>query len=117
MESNDAISAFAALAQETRLAVFRALVRAEPAGIAAGDLARDLGVPANTMSAHLSVLARAGLVSSRRDSRSIIYRAEITRLREVIVFLAADCCGGNADLCAPLVADLMPCCDEERFHA
>ncbi len=114
MESSDAIAAFAALAQETRLAVFRALVRAAPGGIAAGDLARDLGVPANTMSAHLAVLARAGLVSSRRDSRSIIYRAEIPRLRELTLFLAADCCGGNADLCAPLVADLMPCCDEER---
>ncbi|HQT65152.1 MAG: ArsR family transcriptional regulator [Acidocella sp. 20-57-95] len=114
MESLDAIAVLAALAQETRLEVFRSLVRAEPDGVAAGDLARALNVPANTMSTHLAVLTRAGLVSSRRDRRSIIYRADMSKLRALTLFLAADCCGGNADLCAPLVADLIPCCAEER---
>lgn len=110
MESNDAILVFSALAQETRLKVFRLLVVAEPAGMAAGDVARELDVPANTMSAHLSVLAQAGLVNSRRESRSIIYRADVSRLREVTLFLVADCCGGDARACAPLLADLIPCC-------
>lgn len=110
MESNNAILAFSALAQETRLSVFRLLVGAEPAGMAAGDLARGLEVPANTMSAHLSVLAQAGLVMSRRESRSIIYRADLGRLRELTLFLVADCCGGNAQICAPVLVDLIPCC-------
>jgi DNA-binding transcriptional ArsR family regulator len=110
MESFDAIPAFAALAQETRLAVFRRLVTAEPTGLPAGDLARFLAIPANTMSAHLAILTRAGLITARRDSRSIIYRADVNRLRALTLFLIADCCGGNAEICAPLLSDLIPCC-------
>ena len=72
MESEDAILALAALAQSTRLEVFRLLVKQEPHGLAAGDIARALAVPQNTMSAHLSVLSRAGLVSAQRQSRSIV---------------------------------------------
>ncbi len=102
MEPSDAISAFAALAQDTRLEVFRALVRAEPNGVAAGELARALNVPANTMSAHLAVLARAGLVSSRRDSRSVIYRADIAQLGDLLSFMVLDCCDRNPALCAAL---------------
>jgi len=110
MESDDAILALGALAQSTRLDVFRLLVRHEPAGLAAGALARALAVPHNTLSTHLAILTRAGLVASRRESRSIIYRASLDRLREVTLFLAADCCGAKPELCAPLVADLIPCC-------
>ncbi len=62
------------------------------------------------MSAHLAILAHAGLIVGERHSRSILYRADINRFREVALFLIKDCCGGRADLCAPLIADLTPCC-------
>lgn len=110
MESTEAVLSLAALAQPTRLAAFRLLVKHEPAGLLAGDLARELGVPHNTLSAHLSVLARAGLVSSERQGRSITYRADIEALRALMVYLARDCCGGRAELCAPLIAELKVCC-------
>ena len=110
MDDTEAIAAFAALAQPTRLAAFRHLVVAEPEGIAAGELARLCGVPQNTMSAHLAVLARAGLVSGERQSRSIIYRADFSRVRTLTAHLLTDCCGGRAEVCAPLVADLTPSC-------
>jgi ArsR family transcriptional regulator len=110
MEDRLAITALGALAQGTRLGVFRLLVRHEPAGLAAGEIARQLDVPQNTMSAHLGILARAGLVRSQRHSRSIIYRADLDGLRALTLFLVKDCCAGNAQLCAPLVAELTPCC-------
>lgn len=110
MDSDSAITALGALAQGTRLDVFRLLVRHAPIGLAAGEIARQLDVPQNTMSAHLGILARAGLVRSERQSRSIIYRADLDGLRALTLFLIKDCCGGNADLCAPLVAELTPCC-------
>lgn len=110
MESESAITALGALAQGTRLDVFRLLVRHEPAGLAAGEVARRLDVPQNTMSAHLGVLARAGLVRSERRSRSINYRADLDGLRALMLFLVNDCCAGSAELCAPLVAELTPCC-------
>jgi DNA-binding transcriptional ArsR family regulator len=85
-------------------------VEKEPEGVPAGELARRVGVPQNTMSAHLSILANAGLVIGERQSRSIIYRADLQRFRELMLYLLQDCCGGNASLCAPLIADLTPCC-------
>lgn len=111
MESESAILALAALAQPTRLEVFRLLVRHEPEGRPAGAIAEAVGVPANTLASHLAVLARAGLVTSERRSRSIIYRADLEGLRAVVLFLLKDCCGGRADICAPLLAELAPCCD------
>jgi ArsR family transcriptional regulator len=110
MDAIEAIAALAALAQTTRLDTFRLLVQREPEGVPAGELARLMAVPQNTMSAHLSILARAGLVSGERQSRSIIYRANLARFREVTLFLLKDCCGGRSDVCAPLIADLSPCC-------
>lgn len=110
MDNTKAITALAALAQSTRLDVFRLLVKHEPHGLPAGELAQAIDVPQNTMSAHLATLFRAGLVTNERQSRSIIYRANLDALRELTVFLVKDCCGGNADLCAPLIADLTPCC-------
>lgn len=110
MDADSAIAALAALAQATRLDTFRLLVRAEPDGVAAGEIARLLEVPQNTMSAHLAILARAGLVRSDRRSRSIIYRADVGSLRALMSFLAKDCCAGSSELCAPLVAELTPCC-------
>ncbi|MGA2794089.1 MAG: metalloregulator ArsR/SmtB family transcription factor [Roseiarcus sp.] len=110
MENLQAIAALSALAQATRLDTFRLLVARERDGVPAGELARLIEVPQNTMSAHLAILARAGLIVGRRHSRSIIYRADLARFREVALFLIKDCCGGRADLCAPLIADLTPCC-------
>ena len=110
MDSIAAIAALAALAQHTRLETFRLLVRHEPHGVAAGELARLLAIPQNTMSAHLAILTRAGLVRGERASRSIIYRAELEQLRELTLFLLKDCCGGNSALCAPLIEELAACC-------
>ena len=110
MESEDAILALAALAQSTRLDVFRLLVKHEPDGLAAGDIAKALAVPQNTMSSHLSILSRAGLVSAQRFSRSIVYRADLARLQAVMLFVLRDCCDGRPEICAPLVEKLTPCC-------
>jgi DNA-binding transcriptional ArsR family regulator len=110
MKNSKAIDALAALAQTTRLDTFRLLVKHEPEGIPAGELARRVGVPQNTMSAHLAILARAGLIEGERQSRTILYRAKISALQELTLFLIQDCCGGRADLCAPLVAGLPSYC-------
>ncbi len=110
MESENAILALAALAQSTRLDVFRLLVKQEPKGLAAGDIARALAVPQNTMSSHLSILSRAGLVSAQRFSRSIVYRADLAHLQAGMLFLARDCGDGRPEICAPLIEDLTPCC-------
>ncbi len=120
MESEDAILGLAALAQATRLDVFRLLVKHEPEGLAAGDVARALAVPQNTMSSHLAVLARAGLVTAQRHSRSIVYRADLTRFRAVMLFMLRDCCDGRPEICAPLIEDLTPCrppVKKKRAHA
>lgn len=111
MELNDAVGALSALAQESRLKVFRLLVRAGPSGLAAGDIAKKLHVPRNTMSAHLAILARARLVASRKQGRSVIYAVDIEGTREMLSFLIEDCCRGKPHLCAPLIeATLAECC-------
>jgi ArsR family transcriptional regulator, arsenate/arsenite/antimonite-responsive transcriptional repressor len=114
MKSEEAIAALAALAQGTRLETFRLLVKHEPAGVAAGELARLIDVPQNTMSAHLAILSRAGLVIGERHSRTIIYRANIEGFRELTLFMIQDCCGGRAELCAPLIESLQPCCPPKK---
>jgi DNA-binding transcriptional ArsR family regulator len=110
MESAATILALAALAQATRLATFRLLVKHEPDGVPATEIARHLGVPHNTMSSHLNILSRAGLVRSERRSRSIIYRADLDRFRQVMTYLLQDCCNGHPEVCIPLVDMLTPCC-------
>jgi ArsR family transcriptional regulator len=110
MEPEQTVLALAALAQPTRLETFRLLVRHEPDGLAAGAIADELAVPHNTLSAHLSVLSRAGLVTSRRSSRSIVYRADLQAFQKVALFLLQDCCGGRPEVCAPLIDSLTPCC-------
>lgn len=114
MDSDNAILAFTALAQATRLDVFRLLVAEEPKGLPAGEVARRLGVPHNTMSSHLGILSRAGLVRAERQSRQIIYRARLDSIRALAGFLVKDCCDSRPDLCAPLIADLPPCCPEKE---
>jgi ArsR family transcriptional regulator len=110
MEASHAIDAFGALSQPTRLDAFRLIVAREPHGLPAGEVARLLDVPQNTMSSHLAVLARAGLISAERHGRSIVYRAEIDRVRDLASYLVTDCCGGRPELCQPLVAEFTPCC-------
>jgi ArsR family transcriptional regulator, arsenate/arsenite/antimonite-responsive transcriptional repressor len=110
MESEEALLALAALAQPTRLEAFRLLVRHEPKGLAAGKIARALAVPQNTMSSHLAVLLRASLISAQRFSRLIIYRAELSHLRSVVLFMLRDCCDGRPEICGPLIEALTPCC-------
>lgn len=104
-----ALAAFAALGQITRLETFRCLVRKEPEGVPAGELARLMSVPQNTMSAHLAVLARAGLIRGERQSRTILYRADLDRFGELMAFLLEECCGGRPDICAPLLSQLTMC--------
>jgi DNA-binding transcriptional ArsR family regulator len=102
MESVVAIKRLSALAQDSRLRVFRLLVRAGPDGVAAGEIARGLGVTPNTLSAQLNVLSNAGLVTSRRDGRSIIYVADYEAMGDLLVYLTEDCCQGRPEVCAPL---------------
>jgi len=101
--------AFAALAQQTRLAVFRLLIRQGPEGLPAGEIARRLGVPQNnTLSTHLSVLARGNLVRARRQGRNIIYAADLEGVQQIILFLTRDCCHGQPEKCEALVETLLP---------
>jgi DNA-binding transcriptional ArsR family regulator len=104
MESLTAIKRLSALAQDSRLAVFRLLVKAGPNGIAAGEIARSLGITPNTLSAQLTVLGNAGLVASRREGRSIIYVADYDSMSELLVYLMEDCCQGRPEVCGPLAA-------------
>jgi ArsR family transcriptional regulator, arsenate/arsenite/antimonite-responsive transcriptional repressor len=114
MDNDRTLLALAALAQGTRLDTFKLLVGHEPVGLPAGEVARELAVPHNTMSSHLAILARAGLVTGERHSRSVVYRANLDRLRDMTLYLLKDCCGGREELCAPLVAELTaPCCGPE----
>jgi ArsR family transcriptional regulator, arsenate/arsenite/antimonite-responsive transcriptional repressor len=114
METESTILALAALAQSTRLDVFRLLIKHQPEGLAAGEIAKTLAVPQNTMSAHLAVLSRAGLVTARRISRSIVYRADLARFQAVMLFMLSDCCDGRPEICAPLIESLTPCCPPKR---
>ena len=116
MESNQAIDVFAALSQATRLDAFRLVMAHEPQGLPAGEIARHLDVPQNTMSTHLAILTRAGLIEPERQGRSIVYRAVIERVREITNFLVQDCCGGRPELCDPLIADITPCCSPKEAH-
>jgi DNA-binding transcriptional ArsR family regulator len=103
MDAPVATAVLAALGNARRLQVFRLLVRAGPTGVAAGEIARRLDVLQNTLSSSLSVLSHAGLVTSRREGRSIIYSAAYPRLGELVDFLVRDCCAEHARLCGPLV--------------
>ncbi|MBN9499677.1 MAG: transcriptional regulator [Afipia sp. 62-7] len=110
MKNDQAVEVLAALAQPTRMRAFQTLVNCEPAGVSAGDLARMLDVPQNTLSSHLSILSRAGLVTAERQSRSIIYRADLETFQAVALFLLQDCCRGRPEFCAPLIESLESCC-------
>ena len=100
-----AISALAALAQPTRLAIFRLLIKHEPIGITAGVIADTVGAPHNTLSSHLAILVRAGLLRSARDGRTIIYRSDVDGMQSLLAFLINDCCNGHPELCGLLGID------------
>lgn len=106
MEKNNALAAFAALAQETRLDVLRLLMQAGPAGLQPGEIGQVLGVRQNTLSNNLAVLANAGLVSRRREGRGIRYFASVETMRAVLGYLMEDCCGGRPEVCGGLEAVL-----------
>ena len=113
MDILKALSAFSALSQKTRLETFKLLVRATPERIAAGDLARTLDVPQNTMSSHLTILVNAGLLNSVREGRSILYSADLDGTRALVSFLVEECCQGRPDECELVLNAILPgCCND-----
>ena len=103
MDKTKAIAALSALGQDTRLEVFRLLVRAGPDGLPAGEIGTRLGAVQNTMSAHLKVLDHAGLVRAERDGRMIRYVVDMTGFRDLLAYLMEDCCNGAPELCQPVI--------------
>jgi DNA-binding transcriptional ArsR family regulator len=110
MNKERALTAFAALSQETRLDVFRLLIKAGSEGIIAGDIGVHLGIRQNTMSANLSVLSHAGLIHSVREGRSIRYFSNINGVKGLLKFLLEDCCGGRPELCQPVIEKIACFC-------
>ena len=101
---------FSALSQQTRLDVFRLLVKAGEEGMSAGDIGASLGVRQNTMSANLSILTQSGLIRNERQGRSIRYFLNMDGLRGLLAFLMKDCCGGSAEACQPIIDELSYAC-------
>jgi DNA-binding transcriptional ArsR family regulator len=110
MDKNKVLSAFAALSQETRLDVFRLLVKAGEHGMLSGEIGERLDVRQNTMSANLTVLLHAGLVRNRREGRSIRYFADFDGIQGLLAFLMEDCCGGRPELCRPVIDEIAAAC-------
>src|SRR5258708_2533083 len=108
MNESQALRGFAALSQETRLAIGRRVVRAGPDGLAAGAVAEAVDASPSNVSFHLKDLEHAGLITARRESRSIIYAADYDTLRGLIAFLMKDCCAGRPEICAPAAAACAP---------
>lgn len=108
MDKQAAMQALAALGQETRLDIFRLLVRAGGEGVPAGAVAERLQAVQNTTSAHLKVLAQSGLIRARREGRSVHYAADMTGFRDLLAFLMEDCCNGSPELCRPVI-DAVTC--------
>src|SRR5271167_1008726 len=104
MENSDAVAALAALAQDNRLDTYRLLVQAGPDGMPAGEVAAALGLPPNTLTFHFDRLRQAGLVTVRREGRSMIYAARFDTMKELLGFLTENCCGGAPEKCAPAAA-------------
>ena len=113
MDINEAVDAFNGLAQESRLKVFRLLLQVGSDGMAAGDIAKAVGVPKNTMSSHLAVLARANLAQARKEGRSMIYAVDLEGTQALLSFLIEDCCQGDPSDCGPLIeTTLATCCSD-----
>ena len=112
-----AVDALGALAHETRLSVFRALVKAGAQGMVAGAIAEHCCVPPSTMSHHLATLERAGLVHSERESRLIHYRADFAGMRRLLTFLMQDCCQGAPEMCGDLLVGDLDCLADQPAKA
>ncbi len=109
METKDAVIALSALAQASRLAVFRTLVQAGPAGLPAGKVSELTGIPPSSLSFHLKELSHAGLAVARQDGRFVIYTAQFDAMNDLVVYLTENCCGGNP--CTPVCS---PVCSTEK---
>ncbi|WOR16138.1 metalloregulator ArsR/SmtB family transcription factor [Hyphomonas sp. FCG-A18] len=103
MELTDSVARFSALANESRLAVFRFLIRCGHDGCAAGEISRQLGIGATTLSAQLSILTQANLITRRREGRSLIYLARMEAVSEMVLYLMEDCCEGRPEICEPIL--------------
>jgi DNA-binding transcriptional ArsR family regulator len=110
MEADDAVAALSALAHPGRLAIFRLLVRAGKGGLPAGEIAHQTGSKANTLSSNLAILTHAGLASSRREGRSIIYMADFEAMSGLLTFLMEDCCAGEPAICGPVSESVRRAC-------
>lgn len=110
METKAAVTALSALAQESRLAMFRLLVVAGPEGVPAGEIGAELSIPPATLSFHLKELTHAGLIESRREGRSIHYSLCVSAMQELLEFLVKDCCKGRPELCGAAITTA--CCEK-----
>lgn len=113
MDERQALDAFGALSQETRLRIVRLLVQAGPEGMAAGAIGETVGASSSNASFHLAHLERAGLIRSRREARSIIYSSNVDGLTGLLLFLMEDCCRGSRQICAPALESLQTACECE----
>ena len=109
MDTSQAIDAFSALAHETRLTVFRLLIKEGDQGLSAGIIAQQLKVQPSTLTAHLHILRRSGLIQSTRQKQKILYSADISGTRDLLRFLTQECCGGNPEICAELSTSVKIC--------
>ena len=115
MKTKEAVIALAALAQETRLSIFRLLVKAGPKGVTAGRIGEELNVPAPTLSFHLKELSHAGLVTSRQEGRFIYYSVDFAYMATVMAFLTENCCEGMPKACLSIIqAAVSECCPPNR---
>lgn len=110
MDKLDALNCFSALSQQTRLDVFRLLVKAGAQGLLSGEIGEKLDVRQNTMSANLAVLLNSGLVRNERQGRTIRYYADFDAMRGLLGFLMEDCCGGRSELCQPVIDEIICAC-------
>ncbi len=103
MDQDTAIEAFAALAQSSRMSIFRLLIRQGPEGMQVGEISKKLGIVASTLSGHLAVLRRSGLLKSTRNQREIYYAANLTVVNDLVRFLISDCCNGQVANCSEIL--------------
>lgn len=107
MDKYESLAAFSALSNAPRLDAFRLLIKAGEAGLPSGEIAERLGAKQNSTSTNLAILQSAGLISSERDGRSVLYRANMVGVRGLLAFLMEDCCGGAPELCGAVLAEII----------
>ena len=110
MDKKDALLAFSALSQETRMDIFRLLVKSGSTGMLSGAISKALDARQNTVSTNLAILLTAGLIRNQREGRSVRYYADFEGIRGLLAFLMEDCCGGRAELCQPIIDEIAFTC-------